>query len=43
MRAVYCETLRQMAREDSRICALDADLIGSSGMKPSTAASRNPI
>lgn len=34
MRAVYCETLRQMAREDSRICALDADLIGSSGMKP---------
>ena len=34
MRAVYCETLCQMAREDSRICVLDADLIGSSGMGP---------
>ena len=33
MRAVYCKTLCDMAREDSRICALDADLIGSSGMQ----------
>lgn len=34
MRAVYCETLQALAREDDRICVLDADLVGSSGMKP---------
>lgn len=34
MRAIYCDTLCALAREDSRICALDADLIGSSGMQP---------
>lgn len=34
MREVYCETLMDMASSDKRICALDADLIGSSGMKP---------
>ncbi len=34
MRAVYCDTLCRLAREDSRICVLDADLIGSSGMQP---------
>ena len=33
MRKVYCETLQQMAREDKRICVLDADLVGSSGVK----------
>ncbi|WP_458863097.1 transketolase family protein [Acidaminobacterium chupaoyuni] len=32
MRAVYTQTLCEMAREDSRICVLDADLIGSSGV-----------
>ncbi len=34
MRAVYCQTLQELAREDDRICVLDADLVGSSGMKP---------
>lgn len=34
MRAVYCETLQQLARENDRICILDADLVGSSGVKP---------
>ncbi len=34
MRDVYCNTLIEMAKEDDRIVALDADLIGSSGMKP---------
>lgn len=34
MREVYCKTLMEMAADDARICALDADLIGSSGMKP---------
>lgn len=34
MRAVYCDTLCKLAQEDSRICVLDADLIGSSGMQP---------
>lgn len=34
MRKVYCETLKEMAREDERICVLDADLVGSSGVKP---------
>ena len=33
MRKVYCETLQQLAREDNRICVLDADLVGSSGVK----------
>lgn len=33
MRDVYCETLMELAKNDSRICALDADLMGSSGMK----------
>ncbi len=33
MRAVYCQTLRELARKNPKICALDADLIGSSGMK----------
>lgn len=32
MRAVYCDTLCDMAKTDSRICVLDADLIGSSGV-----------
>ena len=34
MREVYCNTLIDMAKGDPRIVALDADLIGSSGMKP---------
>lgn len=34
MRAVYCETLQQLARENDQICVLDADLVGSSGIKP---------
>ena len=34
MRAVYCETLQQLARENGRIAVLDADLVGSSGTKP---------
>ena len=34
MRAVYCETLQQLARENDQICVLDADLVGSSGVKP---------
>ena len=34
MRAVYAGTLVELAREDSRICVLDADLVGSSGVKP---------
>lgn len=34
MRAVYCETLQQLARENDRIAVLDADLVGSSGTKP---------
>ena len=34
MRKVYCETLQELAREDGRICVLDADLVGSSGVKP---------
>lgn len=33
MRAVYCDTLRELARADDRICILDADLVGSSGVK----------
>lgn len=33
MRKVYCETLQELAREDKRICVLDADLVGSSGVK----------
>ncbi len=34
MRAVYVNTLLELAREDKRICVLDADLVGSSGVKP---------
>ena len=34
MRDIYCETLMELALHDSRIFALDADLISSSGMKP---------
>ena len=34
MRRVYCDTLLELAREDKRICVLDADLVGSSGVKP---------
>ncbi len=33
MRAVYCRTLQELARENDRIAVLDADLVGSSGMK----------
>ena len=34
MRRAYCDTLLELAREDGRICVLDADLVGSSGVKP---------
>jgi transketolase len=34
MRDAYCETLTAAAEKDERIIVLDADLIGSSGMKP---------
>ncbi len=34
MRDAYCQTLIKMAREDPRIVALDADLMGAMGMKP---------
>jgi len=34
MRDVYCSTLVNLAATDTRIMALDADLMGSSGMKP---------
>ena len=34
MRSVYVNTLLELAREDKRICVLDADLVGSSGVKP---------
>ncbi len=34
MRAVYCDTLMEMAETDSRVVALDADLMNSMGMKP---------
>lgn len=34
MRDVYCQTLMELAESDPRICALDADLVSSSGMKP---------
>ena len=52
MRDAYCSTLMDMAKTDKRIVALDADLVSSSGMKPSSrpipsgpssAASRRPI
>ena len=33
MRQVYCKTLMELAETDKRIVALDADLVGSSGMK----------
>jgi len=34
MRAAYCDTLMQLAEQDSRVVALDADLMSSMGMKP---------
>ncbi len=34
MRKVYCDTLMELAGKDKRIAVLEADLIGSSGMKP---------
>ncbi|MEA4919884.1 MAG: transketolase C-terminal domain-containing protein [Clostridiaceae bacterium] len=34
MRKVYCDTLMELAENDKRICVLDADLVGSSGVKP---------
>ncbi|MGI6779074.1 MAG: transketolase family protein [Acetivibrionales bacterium] len=34
MRSVYCSTLMQMAKEDKRVVALDADLMNSMGMIP---------
>ena len=34
MRDVYCEKLTELALDNENIIALDADLIGSSGMKP---------
>jgi transketolase len=34
MRAVYCETLMDMAEKDGRVVSLDADLMNSMGMKP---------
>ena len=34
MRAVYCETLMELAEKDSRVVSLDADLMNSMGMKP---------
>ena len=34
MRDAYCNTLMELAEKDSRIMALDADLVSSSGMKP---------
>lgn len=34
MRDAYCNTLMELAENDRRIVALDADLISSSGMKP---------
>ena len=33
MRAIYCQTLQELARENDKIAVLDADLVGSSGMK----------
>ena len=32
MRAIYCQTLQELARENDKIAVLDADLVGSSGM-----------
>lgn len=34
MRDVFCSALMELAEKDDRIVALDADLIGASGMKP---------
>ena len=34
MRAVYCQTLMEMAEQDERVVALDADLMNSMGMTP---------
>lgn len=34
MREVFCDTMIAMAQEDPRVYALDADLIGASGMQP---------
>ena len=37
-RKAYCNTLIDMAKEDSRVCVLDADLMSASGTKPFMAA-----
>ncbi len=37
-RKVYCNTLIEMAKEDGRVCVLDADLMGAAGTKPFQAA-----
>ena len=34
MRAAYCEAMMQLAEQDDRIVALDADLMAAMGMKP---------
>ena len=34
MRAAYAGTLVELAKENDKICILDADLVGSSGVKP---------
>lgn len=34
MRTAYCETLMELAKDNPNIIALDADLVGSSGMGP---------
>ena len=33
-RKVFCDTLIEMAKEDDRVCVLDADLMGAAGTKP---------
>ena len=52
MRNVLCATLVELAKDNPNIVAMDADTLGSSGLKPSerpirtatsTAASRKPI
>lgn len=34
MRKVFCDTLMDMARQDERVCLLDADLMNAAGTKP---------
>lgn len=38
LRKVFCDTLLELAREDPRICLLDADLMNAAGTKPFRAA-----